>query len=198
MSDGCFNSMFGSNQNSRLVIRASVIGALAYLSVTDCLAAPQALLEKSIVANWTNVLAIRGPGGNVRSVTSSHRAIFYVSSKGRLFVKHFVQSVSTRSASRRSGGGIGKISPDRSDARRARFEGAQLLFTTQFVSGAANVTITFDERFASCTVKVVFGKLDGQQILQRIRGGAIGNVLSVTPSAGQCEIKDANLLTDHR
>jgi hypothetical protein len=62
-----------------------------------------------------------------------------------------------------------------------------------FQSGAARVTVNFDESFRTCTLDVVFGKENGVPgIIARAGGGRLA-LSTHNPSGQTCTITDGNM-----
>lgn len=154
--------------------------------------APAALLNKTIRLDWAQTIVQRSEDGRTVNPTISHQRTIYVSSQGRIFARA-VRSINNRNF---SGAKAGQLAPGDTrgyggGATAVRFEGTELVGTQAHVSGAAQFRVTFDASFASCKVRLIYGRSGGNL---RTKGldGRIYEVLSTSSSAERCSITDGN------
>jgi hypothetical protein len=156
--------------------------------------APPQLHGKSIVLGWTETRMQRraGSGGEYQSRAITQSLSVYVSSQGRLF--------SRRTAATPKGGGkregVGETGQSATGGlRNSRFQGGNLVVSTELAGGARLVTVSFGDGFSSCTASVTIARETGRQTMQ-VRSFADGGMIevqSVTASAPSCAIRAGNV-----
>jgi len=139
---------------TRKFVLISMAAAL-FLPAGNALAAPAQLLNKTITVSATiSVNAVADDGTSVNRPRTVQRTI-YISSKGRLFVR-VERQVGNRSTTNERG-------PEET-SKAFRFDGAKLVGVLKFQSGAAQMVISFDGGFGSCSTSIIFGREGGQGI----------------------------------
>jgi hypothetical protein len=119
------------------------------------LAAPAELLNKTITVSYTTTIPGKSPDGQtISGVRNSVRTV-YISSAGRMFARVFRRDRDA-SATREAGPG--------ESANTLRFEGNTLVGVMQFVSGAAQMVITWDAAGGSCNASIQAGRDSGRAI----------------------------------
>jgi hypothetical protein len=116
-------------------------------------AAPPQLHDKAIVTSVSIAVTARAEDGTSATRPRLIDRTIYVSTKGRLFVR-VSRQVGQRNVTRERG-------PEES-AGSFRFQGNTLVGGLSLVSGAAQMTITFDPSFSSCNASVVMGREAGK------------------------------------
>ena len=152
-------------------------------------AAPQQLLNKTIVFSFTNSETLREPDGRVISRQPSFSYTDYISSTGRIFQR------STRSAGRQSR--TAEKEPDKprlggGEVHTNSFEGNKLVIMNGYAEGAVRMVVSFDPTFSTCTVDVVLGKQGGGTIRRRGLDGVMREILSYNITNQSCAIRDGN------
>jgi hypothetical protein len=189
----------------------SIIIALMVLTVMPTVVVagpPTQLYGKSISYRWMDDVDFKTVDGHGRHVIVSHAVGMYISTRGRIFARNGRTVMGRRGGpGGRQGVGISRDPEggviESSNARITRagipelFKGHTLTGTAVFQSGAARVTVNFDERFRTCTLDVVIGKENGVPgIIAHAGGGRL--VLSTHKVSGQnCTIADGNMFGDN-
>ena len=162
--------------------------SLLLVSVTNALAdpAPKQLQNKTIVISWTANNSLRSDTGNVISRTIQVRRQIYISLAGRLFTRFEANSGRISRAK--------EFGPDDVDSkhREIQFAGNKLVSSTEFASGAAQIVISFDSGFSSCTVDVTFGRSESAAIRRKGLNGAMFELLKSEISGQTCSIQNGN------
>jgi hypothetical protein len=165
-------------------------------------APPKELYGKSIVLSWSETRT----GGSGGFLTLSLQMSIYVSTEGRTFRRVVVTRGSRRrglsqgqhhaTASREHGPGEGP--PPGVKAGRTQFAGHSLIMTTEFQSGARQITVDFDSSFTSCQAKVVHGKEAGVGTMRQtsVFGGKQVDVRGIEVSGVTCSVKEGNVFTE--
>lgn len=174
----------------KISVVAAILTCLAG-SVLPAVAAPEQLRGKSVVISWTEQRRQRNPatGGQEQTVSVPFVFTAYVSSADRVFNR---LSVGRTGSSDQVGG-----SRDQTGfaPRAVGFSGQRMTATNTFISGGARqIAATFDAAFSSCSATVVIGKGGGGSIKQRLIGGGVVEVLSVSPGAASCAVSQGNAL----
>lgn len=166
------------------------IGLLILVSGLSCArAAPQQLLNKTIVFSFTNNETLRASDGRIVNRQPSFSYTDYISSTGRIFQR------STRSAGRRSRSADKEPDKPRlggGEIHTNRFEGNKLVIVNGYAEGAVRMVVSFDPTFSTCTVDVVLGKQSGATIRRRGLDGVMREILSYNISNQSCAIRDGN------
>lgn len=170
-----------------LLLATFAFGALA---AGQALAAPPQLLNKTVQLSWSTEVVQRGPDGRVvRPRIDANRTI-YVSSAGRLFLR---ASRENRRLRLKKGGDLGPEATANKggEARGMRVAGNTIVGTVAFPQGAAQVTISFDPSFSSCSLRILYGREKGRM---RRRGldGKIYDIESLGVTSQSCSVRAGN------
>ena len=180
--------------------KASAAGGALVLSVLFLLTGAakadpglDALRGKSIILHWTstwtqqNVLA-GGDLGPVYTGSVHNVANVYVGLQGHIFAAS--QSRDARSASR-----MFYSDPNsRTGAIVWRFLNGALVGDSAMKRGGRRIEATFSDSFRQCTVRVIYGKLGGTQIIAKSFDGTEDHLASrVSVSDTTCGIRDGNI-----
>jgi len=148
--------------------------------------APSAALNKTVTISFTATGNAKSADGQTKGFSTSVQRIIYVSSEGRLFMRH---SASNGRASR--GGDF-----DPNDARQGKgsfhFEGTKLVGVIPYATGARQITATFDSGFSSCTASVIEGHSNGGVIQRKGPNGVMYEITSASTTAPSCSIQTGN------
>jgi hypothetical protein len=148
-------------------------------------AAPSQAMNKTITVAFTATGTSKAPDGIVRSFNTQVTRMIYVSSAGRLFMRH-----EARRGSMSRGGDF-----DPSDTRRGKgsfnFQGNKLVGVIPYDAGARQITVTFDPGFSSCTANVIEGHSGG--VIRRMGpSGKMYEITRGTTTAPSCSIQTGN------
>jgi hypothetical protein len=172
------------------LLRLCPLLSLFLLPATDALAdaAPSELLNKTVTISWTANNSLRSDSGNVMSRTIQVRRQIYISQAGRTFTRFEANSGPVSRAK--------EFGPDDgrgSKLREMQFAGNKLVSSTEFAKGAAQIVISFDAGYASCTVDVTFGRSGSAPIRRRGLNGAMFELLKSEISGQACSIQNGNI-----
>ena len=155
-----------------------------FLCGGSALAVPAQLYNKTVVVSATlSVTAVADDGSALNRPRTVQRTI-YISNKGRLFVR-VQRQTGDRSTSADRG-------PE--DTSKAfRFDGSKLVGVLQFPSGAAQMVISFDSAYSSCSHSIVFGREGGKPVrFKGLNGKMYTQQGSFNVSGLSCSIRDGN------
>lgn len=130
----------------------AVMSVLALSAVpSNAFAAPAYLLNKTVTVSSTTTASFLANG---RPATGTRNTIhtIYISTQGNIFLRRVRYDRSASSAEEFA----------TSTGINMRFEGAKLVGTALFSSGAARMVISFDPTGQSCTASIQFGRDNGR------------------------------------
>jgi hypothetical protein len=148
-------------------------------------AAPKEIYNKTVTITWTETgTYTRVSDGKQTNPTGRFKAIVYISSAGRPFVR--------ASSTNGNFSNSGDRGPEQNNAR---FEGDKLVMTGVSIGIARRLVTTFDAGFASCATSVTIGKAGANA---RIVGfdREIHNVVSMQAGGASCSIANGNALAN--
>jgi hypothetical protein len=179
--------MYGRSIVRSGCLALSVAGAISPAAA----AAPAQLLNKTILISWSSQVTQRAPDGSVVTPRIDAARTVYVSTAGRLFIRTSRANQKKRLASQ------GDLAPGDTrnkagEATSMQFHGNQLVGTVAWAAGAGRLVVSFDSSFASCSMDVIYGRLDGN--LQR-KGldGVMYQIQSIQVGSKSCSIRDGNV-----
>jgi hypothetical protein len=147
-------------------------------------AAPPQLYDKAISVSMSIAVNARAEDGTTANRPRQIDRIIYVSSKGRLFSR-VSRQVGPRNETR-------ELGPETTSGA-FRFQGNSLIGVLNLVSGAAQLTITFDPSFSSCSANVVMGRESGKAMKIRGLNGKMYTVEGKpSVSSVSCSVRQGN------
>ena len=149
--------------------------------------APAAAYNKTITISFTSSGTRIDSLGKSAGYNTVVTRIIYVSSNGRLFMRHISQSMNR---GRRASGG--DFEPGGGRGGSFAFQGNRLVGTMTWAAGARQITATFDPGFTSCTATVVDGRTAGGAIRRRGPSGEMVEITSHSNSTPSCSIQSGN------
>ena len=165
------------------------------VSGSTCLAqAPKELYNKTIMLRWSEYRVQKADAGDTTRNTISSSMTVYVSDAGRPFVR--IARLNNRGKGNKTdrapggdeqkqGTGAGNLTPT--------FSGNVLNVVSTMRSGARNAQATFAPGFASCSLKVSYGKEGGADIYHRGMDGRMYKIISTDVSGTSCAIQAGNV-----
>src|SRR5262245_32617888 len=163
------------------------VSILFALSPSSALAAaPAAAYNKTITISFASSGTRINSLGQSAGFNTQVTRIIYVSSNGRLFMRHIATSMAkgrrARGGDYEPGGGGGSFA----------FQGNRLVGTMTWAAGARQITATFDPGFTSCTATVIDGRTADGTIRRKAPSGEMVEVTSVSNSTPTCSIQIGN------
>jgi hypothetical protein len=172
-----------SNMRCLSVAQGGLIAGSLILP-TIAFAAPAELLNKTITVNYT--VTIPGKSADGQTISGVRNAVrtVYISSAGRIFARVFRRD---RDASATKEAGPGET------GNTLHFEGNKLVGVMQFVSGAVQMTISWDASGGSCSATILAGRDSGRTIQWKgVNGKTYTATGPVEPSNISCSIASGN------
>jgi hypothetical protein len=161
---------------------------LALVSTTAFGAAvPSALMNKTITVSFTASGTAKEPDGRTHGFSTSVTRIVYVSTAGRLFMRH--------TAMNRAGTAGGDFDPAAQSAGKGgnfSFEGDKMVGVLPYNGGARQITVTFDGSFSSCSASVIEGNAGSGSFKRKGPGGLVREISNATTSGATCSIQSGN------
>jgi hypothetical protein len=166
------------------MLRIAVFAAAVCLNLNPAFAAPAGLLNKTVNVSFGLFIPGRSTVGSANPSGRKVSLTMYVSSAGRVFLKHVSRAGRF--------GHDAEAGPERNGGK-FRFAGSTLTGTFNFGNAAAQLTISFDGNFQSCNAGVIVGGENGAPItwvgLNGERYTATGHP---TISAVTCSVESGN------
>lgn len=152
--------------------------------------APSGLLNKTITVSFTASGEAKSVSGKTHGFSTQVMRIIYVSSNGRLFMRHRASNQKGRSRG-------ADFAPD--DARQRRgsfsFQANRLVGVIPYANGARQISISFDGAFSTCSANIIEGRSNGT--IRRIApNGEMQEISSATASSPSCSIAAGNAFAD--
>ena len=150
--------------------------------ISGACAAPSGMLNKSVTVSMSVTIPGKGPDGSTTSNPRQITRVIYVSTQGRVFVR------ATRTVGRMSQ--EKEVAPNEKPGN-LRFADDKIAGVLSFPSGAAQLTISFDGAFQTCTANVILGTDSGRPLVWKGLNGMTytqtgrASVSSPTCSVGQ-------------
>lgn len=164
----------------------AVLAALLLPEAPARAAAPSQLLNKSVFVSFNIAVPSQGSDGSSHNSSRISERVIYISSQGRVFTRV------TRKAGRNS-----EMKEAGPETARLNFVGNSLVGVMQMISGASQLTVSFDPSFQSCTAKVIAGGENGKAIVYKGLNGVTYTATGKAQISGEsCSIRDGNALAD--
>jgi hypothetical protein len=170
----------------RFLALASAAAAFSFCTTVD--AAPFQLLNKSITVSMSVTIPAKSMDGTLSTRQRSIQRKIYISSQGRLFVKTAMRA--------RRGASDSEAGPD-DGGNNLHFVGNRLVGTRALISGANQLTISFDPSFQSCTADMVIGTESGKpRVWKTLSGETVTATGKAVVSAVSCSIQEGNVFAN--
>lgn len=147
--------------------------------------APAAAMNKTITIYFVSSGMSTSAAGQQKGFNTSVTRMIYVSSAGRLFMKH------TASNGRAQRGGEFDPNDSRPGAGSFQFQGNRIVGVISYAGGARQITATFDPGFSSCTASVIEGAVGGK-MQRKGPNGEMFTLSGVTTSSPSCSVQSGN------
>jgi hypothetical protein len=148
---------------------------------------PSAAMNKTITISFTASGMAKEPDGRVHGFSTSVTRVVYVSTAGRLFMRH--------TATSRAGTAGGDFDPAAQSAGKGgsfSFQGDKLVGVLPYAGGARQITATFDASFSNCTASVIEGNAGSGSFKRKGPGGVVREISNATTSGVSCSIQSGN------
>lgn len=147
---------------------------------------PAAALNKTITISFNATGMAKGADGQEKGFSTQVVRIIYVSSEGRLFMRH------RATLGKNSRGGDFDPSDTRTGKGSFNFHGNTLTGVIPYAAGARQISATFDAGFSSCTASVIEGHASGGVIRRKGPNGAMHDITSGSTSSPSCSVQSGN------
>jgi len=165
---------------------ASVLLLVFLATPATAASVPAAAMNKTITISFTATGNAKDANGQTKGFNTSVTRVIYVSSAGRLFMRHTASNGRARRG--------GDFTPDdpRSGKGSFHFEGNRLVGVIPYSIGARQMTVSFDAGFSSCTASIIEGHTAGGAIQRKGPNGVMYEITSATTSSPSCSIQSGN------
>jgi hypothetical protein len=158
--------------------------------------APAQLRGKSVTASWTEE-RLQRVGGQSEFLPKSipQTLSVYISSEGRVFVKHTALSAGGSSRRPRGSGSRESVDSESGGHQSGRVSGRTLIVTNQLAGGVRMTRIEFNQDFSSCTANIILGREGADTIAKGrsiITGQAV-EIKSAKVSGTSCTMQNGNV-----
>jgi hypothetical protein len=147
---------------------------------------PAQAMDKTITISFAASGNAKSADGRVKGFSTQVSRIIYVSSAGRLFMRH------RASAGSHSRGGDFDPNDARTGKGSFNFQGNKLVGIIPYDAGARQISVTFDPGFSSCTASVIEGHSSGGTIRRKGPDGVMYEISGGTTSSPSCSIRSGN------
>jgi hypothetical protein len=167
-------------------VMAGTLTAVITVAAAD--AAPQQMLNKTVLVQWGESLVEQTPDGRTIAPNLRHSRTIYISSAGRTFVKSQAMS--------RGAGREGASGPDSDSAGSWTFQGNTLLGTFENIAVARRITVSFDASGSGCNATVVVGKRGAHPKWMGV-DGVTYELMQDNVGTVNCSISNGNAFAGH-
>jgi hypothetical protein len=146
-------------------------------------------MNKTITVSFNANGMAKSTDGQQKSFNTQVVRIVYVSSAGRLFMRH------RATLGKNSRGGDFDPNDSRTGKGSFSFQGNKLVGVIPYATGARQITVNFDSGFSSCTASVIEGHSSGV-IRRKGPDGIMYEITGATTSSPSCSIQSGNAFAD--
>jgi len=150
---------------------------------------PAAAMNKTITISFTASGVGKTPDGASKPFSTSVTRMIYVSTAGRLFMRH---TATANTKGRATRGGDFDPNDTRTGKGSFNFQGDKLVGVIPYAGGARQITATFDAGFSSCTASAIEGNAGSGSFKRKGPDGIVREISNATTSAPSCSIQSGN------
>jgi hypothetical protein len=151
---------------------------------------PAAAMNKTITISFTASGTGTTPDGKTSPFTTSVTRMVYVSSAGRLFMRH-TATANTKGRPTR-GGDFDPAAQGAGKGGSFNFQGDKLVGVLPYEGGARQISATFDAGFSSCTATVIEGNAGSGSFRRKGPDGIVREISNASTSGVTCSIQSGN------
>ena len=137
----------------RSIVGFGFVVVITALSTGSGASAPSELMNKSVSVSYTVAIPARGADGSIVPGVRNATRTYYISSAGRVFAR-VSRRDGRQSETKEAGPGENTL----------HFEGAKLVGVMKFISGAAQMVVTFGQGGQSCDASIIVGRDSGKTL----------------------------------
>jgi len=174
-----------------------VAAVLAITGPAVAAGVPAAAMNKTITISFTATGTGTAPDGTSRPFSTAVTRVIYVSSAGRLFMRHTATGISNGNNRNGNGGRPSRQGEfDPGDTRAGKgsfnFQGDKLVGVIPYGGGARQIVATFDSGFSSCSASVIEGNAGSGGFTRKGPDGVVRKITSASTSGASCSIQIGN------
>jgi hypothetical protein len=176
-------------------IRVAAAATLFALAGGNAAAAgvPAGAMNKTITISFTASGTGKTPDGPPRPFSTSVTRTVYVSSAGRLFMRHNAIANVAGKGQKSRGGDFDPAAQSEGKGGSFSFQGDKLVGVLPYAGGARQISATFDANFSSCTASVIEGNAGSGSFKRKGPDGVVREITNATTSGVTCSIQSGNV-----
>jgi hypothetical protein len=151
---------------------------------------PAGAMNKTITISFTASGTGKTPDGQSKPFTTSVTRVVYVSTAGRLFMRH--TAIANTKGRPTRGGDFDPAAQGAGKGGSFSFQGDKLVGVIPYAGGARQITASFDSGFSSCTASVIEGNAGSGSFKRKGPDGIVREISNATASAPSCSIQSGN------
>ncbi|MES1148703.1 MAG: hypothetical protein ABUL53_05915, partial [Bradyrhizobium guangdongense] len=154
-----------------MALRAAAAATLVVLGVDPAFAeVPAAAMNKTVTISFTATGSAKRPDGVTVPFNTSVTRTVYISSAGRLFMRHAASNAKLQAT---RGGDFDPAAQSAGKGGSFSFQGNRLVGVLPYNGGARQISATFDANFSSCTASVIEGNAGSGSFKRKAPNGVV-------------------------
>ncbi len=150
---------------------------------------PAAAMNKTITISFTATGTAKKPDGTTRPFNTSVIRTIYISSAGRLFMRHTASNAKLQAT---RGGDFDPAAQSAGKGGSFSFQGNKLVGVMPYNGGARQISATFDANFATCTASVIEGNTGSGSFKRKAPNGKLYEISNASTTGMNCSIQSGN------
>ena len=150
---------------------------------------PPPAMNKSVTISFTATGTAKRPDGTTTLFNTSVTRTIYISSAGRLFMRHTASNAKLQAT---RGGDFDPAAQSAGKGGSFSFQGNKLVGVLPYDGGARQISATFDANFSSCTASVIEGNAGSGSFKRKAPNGKIYEISNASATGVSCSIQSGN------
>jgi hypothetical protein len=171
-------------------MRGAACAMLVALVSSPALAeVPAAAMNKTVTISFTATGTAKKPDGTTTPFNTSVTRMIYISSAGRLFMRHTASNAGLKAT---RGGDFDPAAQSAGKGGSFSFQGNKLVGVLPYNGGARQISATFDANFASCTASVIEGNAGSGSFKRKAPNGVVMEISNASATGVSCSVQSGN------
>jgi hypothetical protein len=132
--------------------------------------APAGAMNKTVTISFTATGTAKRPDGTSTPFNTSVSRMIYISSAGRLFMRHTASNAGLKAT---RGGDFDPAAQSAGKGGSFGFQGNKLVGILPYAGGARQISATFDANFSNCTASVIEGNAGSGSFKRKAPDGKV-------------------------
>ncbi len=162
---------------------------LAVIAGPACAEVPPAAMNKTVTISFTATGTAKKPDGTTTPFNTSVTRTVYISSAGRLFMRHTATNAKLGAT---RGGDFDPAAQSAGKGGSFSFQGNKLVGVLPYNGGARQISATFDANFSSCTATVIEGNAGSGSFKRKAPNGVVVEISNATATGVSCSVQSGN------